>query len=57
VAREFLKQVQASTPLDEHRTEVVERLLAHERAVTASLDEKLPHRLEKATRPGRVLLP
>jgi CHAD domain-containing protein len=57
VARQFLHRVRDSGGLDEHGQEVVERLLARERASTASIDERLPGALAKATRPGRLLPP
>lgn len=55
VAREYLQGLLDTGDLNGHGTQVVERLLERERATTVRLDEKLPHRVEKATRPLRLL--
>jgi CHAD domain-containing protein len=55
VARGYLHRLLGDGGLDRHGTEVVERLLVHEAAVTAGLDERLPYAVERATRPGRLL--
>ncbi len=57
VARRYLSRLRDSGELDEQGTELVERLLARERATTASLDERLPGAVAKATRPGRLVPP
>jgi CHAD domain-containing protein len=54
VAREFLQRLRDSGELDEHGNETVERLLTRERSLTASVDERLPAAVARATRAGRL---